>query len=219
MDDVHYNVDRHSHGPCICYFAVVEITIKDLESMLHIEVSKMWSKGLVQIHTDSRMSYDPQSNSLTKFGEHLKLNERLLRSIDEHGNECFDSVPWRVAELTYKKSLGVDDIKVGKEYGIYVRLENAVLPYYLLDLDDETQTYTFCSRDRSRPDLVANVADLPSVYPKGTTKHAEVTEVVLQCEKIGRSGEYLRETFPMDEIRKKKFTLDVGQTHVVEAIG
>ena len=50
----------------------MEITIKDLENMLHIEVSKMWSKGLIQLHTDSRLMYDPMSNSLTKLGEHLR---------------------------------------------------------------------------------------------------------------------------------------------------
>ena len=32
-------------------------------------------------------------------------------------------------------------------------------------------------------DLKANVANLPSVYPKGTMRHAEVDMVVLQCEK------------------------------------
>lgn len=187
--------------------------------MLHVEVSKMWSKGLVQLHTDSRMSYDAKSNSLTKYGEHLKLDEVILRSKDENGNECFDSVRWKVAELMYKESLSIDNIKVGKEYGIYVRVENAVLPYKLVELDQDTQTYTFQSLDNGRPDLVANVADLPSVYPKGTMKHAEVTEVVLQCEKIGRNGVYLRESFPMEEIQKQRFTMDVGQTHVVEAIG
>lgn len=187
--------------------------------MLHVEVSKMWSKGLLQLHTDSRLSYDPKSNSLTKFGEHLKLDEDILRSKDENGNESFDSVPWKVEELKYKKSLTVDEIKVGEEYGIYVRLENAVLPFRLTEVDEETQSYTFKSRDTSKPDLVANIADLPSVYPKGTMKHAEVIEVVLQCKKKGRSGGYLRETFLMEEIRKIRFTMDIGQTHVVEAIG
>jgi len=187
--------------------------------MLHVEVSKMWSKGLLQFHADSRLSYDPKSNSLTKFGEHLKLEDGILRSKDENGSDCFDSIPWKVAELKYKKSLNVDEMKMGNEYGIYVRLENAVLPFELSEVDLDTQTYTFKSLDTSRPDLVANVADLPSVYPKGMTKHAEVTEVVLQCKKIGRTGRYIQESFSMEEIKKNRFAMDVGQTHVVEATG
>ena len=197
----------------------VEITIKDLEGMLHVEVSKMWSKGLIQLHADSRLMYDPKSNSLTKLGEHLKLDDGILRNKDENGDECLDSVPWKVAELKYKKSLSIDKIKVGKEYGIYIRLENAILPFKLVEVDRETQTYTFKSIDSDKPDLIANVANLPSVYPKGTTKHAEVTAVVVQCEKIGRHGGYIRETFPMEQIQSMKFTMYVGQTHVVEAIG
>ena len=187
--------------------------------MLHIEVSKMWSKGLLQLHADSRLSYDSKSNSLAKYGEHLKLDDGVLRSKDENGNDTFDSIPWKVVELKYKKSLSIDEIKVGEEYGIYVRLENAVLPFTLAEVDEETQSYTFKSFDHSKPDLVTNIADLPSVYPKGTMKHAEVTEVVLQCKKVGRFGGYLQETLVMEDIRKTRFTMDIGQTHVVEAIG
>lgn len=197
----------------------VEITIKDLENMLHVEVSKMWSKGLLQLHTDSRLSYDPKSNSLTKLGDHLKKDDAILRFKDENGSDTFDPVPWKVTELKYKKSLSVDEIEVGNEYGIYVRVENAVLPFELSSIDPGTQTYTFKSLDTRKPDLIVNAADLPSIYPKGTKRHAEVTEAVFQCNKKGRSGRYLREKLSVDEIRDKKFTMDIGQTHVVEAIG
>jgi hypothetical protein len=36
---------------------------------------------------------------------------------------------------------------------------------------------------------------------------------------MGRNGKYLRESFRMDDIQKTRFTVDTGQTHVVEAIG
>ena len=35
----------------------------------------------------------------------------------------------------------------------------------------------------------------------------------------GRTGGYIREELPMAAISKQKFTMDVGHTHVVEAIG
>ena len=70
----------------------VEITIKDLEYMLHAEVCKMWSKGLLSVHTDSRATYDPVSNSLTKLGKHLKLDDVILRGENKDD-------PWKVAEV------------------------------------------------------------------------------------------------------------------------
>jgi hypothetical protein len=68
----------------------VEITIKDLENMLHVEVSKMWSKGLVQVHTDSKSMYDHKSNSLVKLGEHLKIDDTILRRVNEEGQKVND---------------------------------------------------------------------------------------------------------------------------------
>jgi hypothetical protein len=199
--------------------AFVEITIKDLENMLHTEVSKMWSKGLIQLHSDSRMMYDPMSNSLTKYGEHLKLDDKILRFKDDYGNESFEYHSWKVADLTYKRSLSIDKINVDNEYGIYIRFENAVLPYKLIEVDHGTQVYTFKSLISGKPDLKANIADLPSVYPKGTTKHAEVEMVVLQCEQKNRHGGCIRETLPMAKIKTMRFVMDIGRTHVVEATG
>jgi len=50
----------------------VEITIKDLECMLHVEVSRLWSRGVITVYTDSKAQYDLATNSLTKFGTSLK---------------------------------------------------------------------------------------------------------------------------------------------------
>jgi hypothetical protein len=165
------------------------------------------------------MMYDPMSNSLTKYGEHLKLDDRILRFKDEYGNESFEYHSWKVADLKYKRSLSIDKINVNNDYGIYIRLENAVLPYKLIGVDRETQVYTFKSLIPGKPDLKANIADLPSVYRKGTTKHAEVEMVVLQCEKKNRHGGCIRETLPMDKIKTMSFAMDIGRTHVVEATG
>jgi hypothetical protein len=199
--------------------AFVEITIKDLESILHVEVSKMWSKGLIQLHSDSRMMYDPISNSLTKYGQYLKLDDEILQRKDENGNECYGYHSWKVADLKYKQALSIDKIKVGNEYGIYIRLENAVLPFRLIGVDHDTQIYTFKSLISGKPDLKANIADLPSVYPKGITKHAEVEMVVLQCQKKNRHGGYIRETLRMEQIKSTSFTMDTGRSHVILATG
>ena len=197
----------------------MEITIKDLENMLHVEVSKMWSKGLIQVHTDSKSMFDHKTNSLVKLGEHLKVDDAILRRVNEEGQKVNDYHSWKVVEILYVNSLSVNDLKIGEEYGIYVRLENAVIPYKLMAIDLSTRTYTFMSLQLEGSELKVNAAALPPVYPKGRTKHAEVSELVVESVKKGSKGGYVRESFPMKAIENKKFVMDVGHTHVVEAIG
>ena len=88
----------------------MEITIKDLENMLHVEVSKLWSKGLIEVHTNSRASYDPQSNSVVKLGKHLKEGDLITRKVDADGKVSHGSHAWRVVELRYTESLSADDL-------------------------------------------------------------------------------------------------------------
>jgi hypothetical protein len=103
--------------------------------MLHTEVSRLWSKGVINVFTDSRAAYDPVTNSLTKFGENLKVDDIILRRVNEDGCPCGEYHSWKVAELVYTRSLGIDDLRVGEEYGVYIRLEQAVLPFKLVGVD------------------------------------------------------------------------------------
>jgi hypothetical protein len=57
------------------------------------------------------------------------------------------------------------------------------------------------------------------VYPKGTSKHAEITRLTVESVKKGSKGGYAQEVMFMKNIKDKTFTIDVGHTHVVEAIG
>ena len=197
----------------------VEITIKDLENMLHVEVSKMWSKGLLSVYTDSKSMYDPKTNSLVKLGEHLKIDDTILRRVNEEGRKSNHYYSWKVVELQYADSLSVEALRIGESYGIYVRAENAVLPFRLTGIDLQTQIYAFTSLQKESPDIKANAGSMPYVYPEGTRKHAEVNKVVVESVKKGSKGGYAREIMFMKDIQKKRFTLDVGHTHVVEAIG
>jgi hypothetical protein len=197
----------------------VEITIKDLENMLHVEMSKMWAKGLIEVHTDSRSQYDHVSNSLIKFGEHLKVNDGVFRRVDENGTRVNKYHSWKVVDLIFTQALSISDLVVGTEYGIYVRLENAVLPFKLTGVDLESKTYTFKALEAGKEDLKAIAASLPSVYPKGVTRHAAVEKVVVESVVKGRNGGYAREELLMKVIKSEKFTMDVGHTHVVQATG
>ena len=197
----------------------VEITIKDLENMLHVEVSKMWAKGLLQVHTDSQSKYDHITNSLTKLGEHLKVDDTIIRRVDENGNLVNTYHSWKVVELVYTESLSREELHIGLEYGIYLRLENAILPYKLTGIDLDSKIYTFRALQEGKDDLKVNIANLPSVYPKGVTRHAEVQKIVIESVVKGRDGGYVRDDLLMKVIKKEKFTLDVGHTHVVQCTG
>jgi hypothetical protein len=72
---------------------------------------------------------------------------------------------------------------------------------------------------QGHPDLKIDPSNMPSVYPKRTTRHANVYKVVVQCSNQRKDGTFMREELLMKHIENDKFTLDVGQSHVLEAIG
>ncbi|KAG7354351.1 hypothetical protein IV203_003707 [Nitzschia inconspicua] len=197
----------------------IEITIKDLECMLHVEVSRLWSKGVIEVFTDSKAEYDVNSNSLTKAGENLKVGDEILRRVDPDGKPSREYYRWIVRQLVYIPSLGLDDLRVGEEYVVYVQQDNAVLPFKLERVDLSTRSYFFKALKKNVPDIQADAYNLPSIYVKGTKRHADVSTVVFECAAKGESKTNHRDVFNMNDIREEKFTLDVGHTHVVECIG
>lgn len=199
----------------------VEITIKDLENMLHVEVSRYWSRGVITVFTDSRSRFDHITNSLTKHGENLKVGDVMLRQLNSDGELCTSGRLWKVVELVYTKVLGVDDLKVGEDYGVYYRPERIVLPFKLIQVDLQTKVYHFEPLFAGVNNLSVSIQDLPSVYPAGTSMnaHADVHEVIIESLEKNRQGRFSRESLLMDTIKKQKFTLHIGNTHVIEAIG
>jgi len=197
----------------------VEITIKDLENMLHVEVSKLWSKGLIECYTDSRAQYDLESNSLTKQGQHLKAKDQVLRRVDPQGRLSSKPFSWKVADFTYASPLSLVELIVGREYGLFNPTRNKILPFTLAALDSKTGTYTFKSQDPTVAVLKVNAENLPDIFEKGVERDGEITSMILESVQKSSLGGYTREELPMREIKKERFTLDVGHTHVVECIG
>ena len=103
--------------------------------MLHTEVSKLWSRGIIQLFTGSRAQYDQATNSLTKHGDNLKVDDRLLRLINEEGKLSSDFHQWKVSELLYQEALSISHVKVGEEYGVFLRERQAVEPFQLEKVD------------------------------------------------------------------------------------
>lgn len=194
----------------------VEITIKDLEGMLHGEVTRLWSKGLVQIYTESKSGYDADRNQVLKEGVALKPGDLILR---DDGQE--NSVTWRVTDVIYSQSIPTADLKLGDEYNVWVPAVRALKPFRLTRIDLEGEM-KFKSLEEGIEDIISERDSPPSCYPKGTpsSAHGTVTHIKMQCTKVGEDGTVPEvETVDIESIKKKKFALDVGYTHVFEAIG
>lgn len=198
----------------------VEITIKDLESSLHTEVSRLWSRGIISVYTDAKIQYDRDSNSMTKLGRNLKDGDVFLRSSESGASKVARS-SWKVTKLIYTQALKAQELEIGKGYGVWVRSEEKVLPYQLVDIDAEGMVYYFKSFSAGVEDFTANAQNLPSIYPAGTRSkaHAYVDKVVVETTARGGNDSPMVEVLSMDEIGNSKFTMDIGRTHVVEAIG
>ena len=69
--------------------------------------------------------------------------------------------------------------------------------------------------------LCVSAHNLPSLYPAGTDMraHADIQAVVVESVEINTAGAFKRDRLLMKAIAGDKFTLDVGHTHVFEAIG
>ena len=197
----------------------VEITIKDLESLLHTEVSRLWSKGLLSVCSESKARFDSLTHRLVKLGRHLKVNDVILRTIDVEGRDCSSRHSWKVIHLIYSQPLGLDDLQIQNEYAVYVRQENAVLPFKLRSVCLKSKTYTFESLTDGVANLHVNVRNLPSIYAKDTESHSDVHGVAVECMKPRGDGSRMRQELLMKDIKDNHFILDIGNCHVIEAIG
>ena len=112
--------------------------------MLHVEVARLWSRGIIQLFTDSKAQYDPETNSLTKLGQNLKVGDSILRQVDEEGRQRREYYTWRVAELSYKEALRIDELKVGRDYGVFVSATQTVGSFKLESVNLETKVGQCC---------------------------------------------------------------------------
>ena len=196
----------------------LEITKKDLENMLHVCVTKMWSKGLVEC-IESNAYYDSEVNALTIRGEDLKLGDSILRRIDPNGKRIEEQQSWKIVNLIHMKPIELEKLKTGAEYAVYIRHQDAVFPFKLSEVNVQARTYTFTSLQEGVDDVKVSAHMMPAVYRKGTKRHAGVENIVLECTTKNSSGYHRREEIPMKKIRKAKFILDIDSTHVIQSTG
>lgn len=197
----------------------VEVSRKDLESALHVEMSRMWSIGAIQYLPDSGVRYSMEHNALVKKGMHLKLNDGILRNINPDGEQTDQLYVWKVTDLIYMEPLGLDELIVGHEYGLFIEAQDSVLPFKFVGVDLQSRIYTFNSLKKGVTDLIAAAHNLPSVYPKGTLRHAEICRIVVTCARQGYNGELAQEELLMNDIQSLNFRMDTGHTHIVQCEG
>ena len=185
--------------------------------MLHVEVSKMWSKGLITVYTGSKASYDHVSNTVSKYGEHLKVGDDILRPLDEEGRRISGLERWTVVEINEIQPLTAKEVVIGEEYGIYSGL--GLVLRTLVGIDLRTDTYVFALSNNPTEELLVNVDSWPTVYPASVGTHGESLSVVVECKISSNKGHCVRESLPIGQIKEQKFTMDVGQSHIIEAIG
>lgn len=81
----------------------VEITIKNLESMLHDEVTRLWSKNLISVYTESKAQYDPTRNMILKDGSSLKIGDLIKRDVANDGKTKKEEVTWKVISVLSRR--------------------------------------------------------------------------------------------------------------------
>jgi len=198
----------------------IEITIKDLENVLHLEISKLWSRDLIEVSSKSSAEYDYKADVMTKRGEALKMNDLVMRSVDKDGNPSDEYHTWEVVELELHQRLDHTDVSQGDFYYLYGREYSygGLKKFQLVGTDIEdplNPVYKFYNKDQQ---ITTNVlaSRFPAVYPEA--KHG-FKNIVLQCIEKNRHGAYERHYVDFEKAKKERFVMDVGQTNIVFATG
>jgi len=198
----------------------VEITIKDLEAMLHAEVCRLLSSKLLQHDTNSGTNYDLKTNSLQKAGKSLKKDDLIFHQVDKNGNKTNEMVPWKVTGLEYNVALKPDELVLGEEYSVYVYKKQKIHTFKLTSKDIGNEQLNFQSMDDTVENLEkVSYNKLPTVYRKGIDTHNEIKKVFLECSVYADDYTKARDELDYAKIENDKFALDIQNTHVVEATG
>ena len=198
----------------------IEITIKDLENVLHLEISRLWSLDLIELSTKSSAEFDYKENVMTKFGEALKEHDLVKRQVDRNGNPSEKYHSWEVVELQLHKRLAPTDVSQGTHYYLYGREYSygGLKKFQLVGTDIEDPSnplYKFYNKEQNITTQV-RARRFPAVYP--TNKHGFKT-MVLQCIERNDQGNYERHLIDFTKAKKERFVMDVGQTNIVFATG
>ena len=209
--DSHYGNNLPAQG-------FIEITIKDLENMLNVQVAKASSRGLLNHYTNSNVLYDYKKGHVVKLGKALVIGDLLLRNLDPDGNESEKLYSWKVVELAQADTVPLKDLLLGEEYVIYVPSSHMGVACRLMAANLRNGEYMFQYLDSDK-EILVSVSKLPSIYPKSTKLYTKCQSIIIQCTTLGSNNSYAQESLAFGKVEVETFALDIGQTHVVSAIG
>jgi hypothetical protein len=200
----------------------IEITIKDMEAVLHLEISKLWSRNLLEIHSKSSAEFDHKKNVMTKRGNALKVNDIVLRNKDQNGKPSEELHTWEVIELVEHPTLGPQDMTLGHTYDVYARQHGGLVKMELTGIDYQANVYTFTNSEQDIK-IVAPAANFPAVYKYDSktkaNSHSTFKSIVFASVEISKKGNILRDEMPFSEIMNESHIMDVGQTNIAFAVG
>ena len=193
-----------------------------MEAVLHLEISKLWSRNLLDLHTKSSAEFDYEKNVMTKRGNALKVKDLVKRLVDKNGKPSEVYHSWEVVELKLHDSLRVKDMAHGEFYYIYERKFGGLVKFQLVSIDIGDGTYTFQNKEKGITNE-ASVSSFPSVYQydSHTSAHTHNTfkSIVFQCIEKGKRGGFVREEIDFDVAKNVAHIMDVGQTNIAFGTG
>ncbi len=197
-------------------------TIKDLENVLHLEISKLWSLNLIQVYSKSSTQFDYKENVMTKRGEALKVHDLVRRRVDMNGNPSKRYHSWEVVELQLHQRLAPEEVSQGNYYFLYTR-ENAskgLKKFQLVGKDTQNPSdplFKFYNEDENGNTVIeVRASRFPTVYSE--EKHG-IKDIVFQCIEKNDQGVYEQHLIDYDRAKKERFVMDVSMTNIVFAIG
>jgi len=195
----------------------IEITIKDLENVLHLEISKLWSLDLLDLYSKSNASFDYKGNVMTKRGDALKVDDLVKLRIDKNGKDITGCKTWRVINLELHETVDHMDLSLDETYQLYGRefisayggLKSVRL-VAINKRDPENPMYTFEDRDEGIvEEFDAN--RFPTIYDD---KNYGFKNIIFECIENGR-----KLVVDFSQAKKEKYVMDVGQTNIIFATG
>eukprot|EP00957_Ditylum_brightwellii_P175816 13387389-Ditylum_brightwellii.AAC.1 len=72
----------------------IDITMKDMEAVLHLSISKLWSHQFLEIDAKSSANFDYKKNVMTKLGNALKEKDLVKRHVDPNEEPSEEFHTW-----------------------------------------------------------------------------------------------------------------------------
>eukprot|EP00957_Ditylum_brightwellii_P193130 14704822-Ditylum_brightwellii.AAC.1 len=191
-----------------------------MEAVLHLEVSKLWSRQLLEIYARSSAEFDYKKNVMTKRGNALKEKDLVKRRVDPNGEPSEEFHTWEVVQLIENQTLSPDDLSPGRLYNVFSRDQGGLLTMELVSADEGV--FDFRSTDEGLTIQVTR-SNFPSIYAHDSTSKGNARSpfktIVFQSVELNRENKLTRYEVEFASIMNDSHIMDVGQTNIAFAVG